>query len=60
LQPDVTLLVGELREGGHYNSEHEVSPASLFELYRFFPGACHLDFYLARVAEMSRVVDLLE
>jgi len=43
-----------LPDAGHYNTEHGVSAATLFELYR--PGllACHLDFYLARVAEMSQ------
>jgi hypothetical protein len=40
---DVALLVGELRDGGHYNAELGVSAATLVKLYRLCPWACHLD-----------------
>jgi hypothetical protein len=52
--PIVALLVRELRDGDHYNADHGISEATLIELYWLFPLACHLDFYLARVAEMSQ------
>ena len=51
---DVTLLVGELRDGGPYGAEGGVSATTLLELFRQFSMVRHLLYYMERVAEMSR------
>jgi hypothetical protein len=47
LPPDVTLLVGDLHDSGHYKADDGVSAATLVELYRLCRWACHMDFYLS-------------
>ena len=51
---DVTLLVGELRDGGQYNAQNGVSAATLVELFRLLPLVRRLHHYVDRVAEMSQ------
>lgn len=49
---DITLLVGELSDAGHCNTD--VPVATLFELFRLLPLVRHFDHYVARVVEVSR------
>ena len=44
LPPDVTLLVGDLHDSGHYKADDGVSAATLVELYGLFPCVCHQGF----------------
>ena len=47
--PDLTLLIGELRDADEYNADNGISAARLCELYRNYPLACYLNYYVARV-----------
>ena len=51
---DITLLVGELRDRGQYNTEDGVSATTLVELFRPVPLVRELPQYLSRVLEISR------
>jgi replicative DNA helicase len=51
---DITLLVGELRDFGEYSADRGVCAATLANLYRNFPMASNLSFYVARLLEVSR------
>ena len=47
-------MVGELRDGGHYNVDEGVSETTLVDLFKLFPMACHLHFYLDRVVAVAQ------
>jgi replicative DNA helicase len=53
---DCTLMVGDLKDHSDYGEGcgGEVTAYFISQLYRLFPSACHLDFYLARVKELAR------
>jgi replicative DNA helicase len=53
---DCTLMVGDLKDHGDYGEGNggEVTAYFVAQLYRLFPSACHLEFYLARIKELAR------
>jgi replicative DNA helicase len=54
LPADATLVVGELRDRGQYNVDEGISTTTLVDLFKLFPLACHLPFYLERVVAVAQ------
>jgi replicative DNA helicase len=51
---DLTLLVGEMRDAEVYNAVDGPSADTLLYLYRLHPHAVSIDYYVARLKDISR------
>jgi replicative DNA helicase len=62
LPPDITMLIGELRDTKEYghNTDPGVCAHDLVELFRLYPAVWCLSYYIGRIAEISRRRHALE